>query len=117
MNPIQVINFVEELEAEVNNGGFHQYFNNSSGDNTAEAIEALEIIGASAAANLLRQAAAMFPGNIPPKDRAQRLEILMDKFPDTDEFDDLDNEFYAYPDDLAGLMSAYKLRFADSFTE
>jgi hypothetical protein len=41
----------------------------------------------------------------------------MDKFPDTDEFDDLDNEFYAYPDDLAGLMNAYKFRFADSFTE
>jgi hypothetical protein len=98
MNPTQVINFVEELEAEVNNGGFHQYFNNSSGDNTAEAIEALEIIGASAAANLLRQAAAMFPGNMPLKNREKRLEILMDKFPDTDEFDDLDNEFYAYPD-------------------
>jgi hypothetical protein len=74
MNPIQVINFVEEVEAEVNNGGFHQYFNNSSGDNTAEAIEALETIGASAAANLLRQAAAMFRGICPRRTESRDSE-------------------------------------------
>jgi hypothetical protein len=37
---------VSNLEAEINNGGFDQYFFNSTGDRTAETIRALELIGA-----------------------------------------------------------------------
>jgi hypothetical protein len=46
MDRDETITFIDDLEAEVNNGGFHQYFYNSAGDNTAEAIRALEEIGA-----------------------------------------------------------------------
>ena len=41
----EVTSLIEDLEAEINNGGFHQYFYNSAGDNTAETIQALETIG------------------------------------------------------------------------
>ncbi len=54
MNPIEIVDLVVELEDEVNNGGFHQFFNNSSGDNTAETIQALEAIGATVVAEILK---------------------------------------------------------------
>jgi len=61
MNPQEAIDLVVDLEDEVNNGGFHQFFNNSPGDNTAETVQALEAIGATLVANILTRAAASFP--------------------------------------------------------
>jgi hypothetical protein len=40
MSPDEVVDLIGALEGEVNNGGFHQYFYNSAGDNTAETIQA-----------------------------------------------------------------------------
>jgi hypothetical protein len=108
MDRERVVDFVRGLEDEVNNGGFHQYFNNSSGDDAAETILALQEIEAFAVADILRRAVARFPGGVTPKDRAARLEILRDKFPKTDEFDDLNAEFFAYPDDLSTLLVKYQ---------
>lgn len=104
----EVVDLVIELEDEVNNGGFHQYFNNSSGDHSAETVLALDAIGAKAMADILRHAMARFPGDGPPKDREARLDILWGVFPETHEFDDLDNEFFAYPDDLSALLAKYR---------
>ena len=41
----QVFICIDQLEREVNNGGFHQFFWNSAGDNTPETLAALEQIG------------------------------------------------------------------------
>jgi hypothetical protein len=46
------------LEAEVNNGGFDQYFFNSAGDNARDVPPALERIGAPVTAALVRRTAA-----------------------------------------------------------
>ena len=116
MTSTEISSLVNELEDQVNNGGFHQFFNNSSGDDTAETVEALEAIGAAQVAGILIRAASKFPGNMPPKDRTQRLEVLWGRFPKTDEFGALDAEFFAYPEDLSGLVAAYKHRFPDSFS-
>src|SRR3954469_7873166 len=67
---------VDALEREVNNGGFEQFFANSSGDTSAETHAALETIGAPAAASLVKSAAGVFPGGAPPADRDARLEML-----------------------------------------
>src|SRR5438045_3506378 len=48
----QVAYCIDALEREVNNGGFEQFFVNSSGDTAAETVAALEGIGASKAATL-----------------------------------------------------------------
>jgi hypothetical protein len=117
MDPHEVVDLVIDLEDEVNNGGFHQYFNNSSGDKTAETIEALEAMGAPIVADILRRAAFKFPGHMPPNDRTQRLEVLWSNFPRATEFKELDTQFFAYPEDLSGLIAAYKRRFPDSFSE
>ena len=103
----QVANLIENMEAEVNNGGFDQLFYNSTGDNTAETIQALETIGAFAMADILKRAAAKFPGGTPPKDRFARQEILLQISPNAEAFEELDGEFYGYPDDLADLLAKH----------
>ncbi len=108
MDRQQVVNLVEELEAEVNNGGFDQFFFNSSGDNSAETIEALKLIGACAMADILTRAASKFPDQCPPPNRFDRQRLLREVSPDADGFDELDREFYAYPDNLANLLEKFK---------
>jgi hypothetical protein len=98
LRPEQIVDLIRWLDAEVDNGGFHQFFNNSAGDKTADTIAALEEIGAINAAGIVRRAAAMFPGGMPPGNRDERMKILWREFPDPKIFDPLNEEFYAYPD-------------------
>jgi hypothetical protein len=71
-------------------------------------VSALEAIGAHAMANIVRRAIARFPNHSVPKDREQRLDVLWNSFPETHEFDDLDVEFFAYPDDISALLAEFK---------
>jgi hypothetical protein len=107
MDKAKVKDLIDEFEAEVNNGGFDQYFYNSAGDGTAETIQALEAIGALHMADILRRAAAMFPGGMPPKERFDRQHVLLELFREAEAFEVLDNEFYAYPDDLGALLKKF----------
>jgi hypothetical protein len=107
MDRTKIADLIDEFEAEVNNGGFHQHFYNSAGDNTAEAIQALEAIGARKMSDILGRAAAKFPGGMPPKERFARQDILLELFPKAAEFEDFDNEFYAYPNDLSALLKKF----------
>jgi hypothetical protein len=111
-----VVRLVELFEGEVNNGGFHQFFYNSTGNETAEIIQALEKIGARKVADIVRRAAAKFPGGMPPKDRFVRQDLLLDRVdPEIKIFDELDEEFYSYPDDLQGLLEKYAAGFENDF--
>jgi hypothetical protein len=95
---------VWQLEAEINNGGFHQYYTNSAGDLAAEAPAALEAIGALRAASIVRSANEVLPGG-PSRDPDDR-EDALDELPD-DAFEELDERFLAYDDDLSSLLYAY----------
>lgn len=64
------------VEAEVNNGGFDQYFFNSAGDNAELAMAGLKDMGAVGAAALLERAMAVFPGGKPPVGRFKRQEVM-----------------------------------------
>lgn len=83
------------LPMQVNNGGFHQYFLNSSGDSSALALEWLRHIGAGDVARLLERAAARFPGGEPAVDREERI-LQLDQL-NTRTFRDLDEAFYNLP--------------------
>ena len=107
MSPDEVVDLIDALEGEVNNGGFHQYFYNSAGDRTAETIQALEIIGALKMAQIVKKAGQKFPSG-PPKDRFERQAILLRLDPNVAAFRDLDEEFYDYPDKLADLLAKYR---------
>jgi hypothetical protein len=100
--------YIEELEREINNGGFDQYFYNSSGDYAMETINALEIIESKIFLNLLKMAVNKFPNGIVPKDRNERQKILLEITEDNEElWNDLDEEFYKYEEDIYKLLIEY----------
>lgn len=104
----EVVDLIDALEGEVNNGGFHQYFYNSAGDKAAETVQALEVVGAFAMADIVKRATQKFPYGMPPKNRFERQDILLGAYPSAAAFRELDEEFYKYPDDLAALVTKYK---------
>ncbi len=98
---------VWELEADVNKGGFGQYFFNSAGDLAWYVPRALRRIGASSAAEIVERANAKFGVDGPPRDQDQRQAVMKQISPDGDLWDDLDSEFLAYPDDIGLALSKY----------
>ena len=59
-------------ESEVGNGGFEQYFWNSTGMLLDEAIAGARLVGAEEVEAVLRDAASFFPGGRAPESRAER---------------------------------------------
>jgi hypothetical protein len=104
----QVAYCVDALEREVNNGGFDQFFWNTSGNTAHETLAALKAIGAPKAAAMLEEAIALFPGGRVVPDREARERVLeeMGEAP-REKWFALDGSFYEYPDDLTALMRAY----------
>jgi hypothetical protein len=94
-----------ELESEVNNGGFDQYFLNSSGDNARYCVSALEKIGAMNFAALVKQANSVFENGEPPADPGIRQPQVV-KFSDEQKkfLGELDQKFFKYPDNLTDLL-------------
>ena len=89
------------LEAEVNNGGFHQYFWNSTGDNAGAALKSLNKIGATKTASLLKQAMEVAFGGAAPTSRIDRQnELGVDEAAKLDRLDELDSDFYKYSEDF-----------------
>ena len=104
----QVFAVVWSLEAEVNNGGFQQYFFNSAGDHAAAAKIALVSIGAPNTAAVLSQAMALFGSSGPSEDRNARQEQLGILEQASDEpFESLDQEFLRYPENLSKLLASH----------
>lgn len=63
----QILLFVENLEREVNNGGFHQFYWNSSGAFAHETHKGLITIGAKKAAEILLKANSEWPNQLIPQ--------------------------------------------------
>lgn len=103
------------LEGEVYNGGFDQFFSNSSGAYYALAAEGLEALKAEASLRLLQDAARLLFGEEPPpSDRQERWDVMKrhvqplgDEDPVTPELDALDREFWADPDGLDERLAAF----------
>lgn len=109
--PGEVRRLVGKLEAEVNNGGFDQFFFNSAGNDSAAILAALDVIGAAKTAALFRRACAKFPGGMPPAEWEVRQGVLLDEVsPESDAFDSEDEEFYQYDEKLQELVTTYETR-------
>ena len=104
----QILVTIWGLEADVNNGGFDQYYFNGSGDQAWFAPTALRSIGAHRMADIAERANALFGEAGPPPDSDERQSALF-RITDANEgaWDQLDREFYAYPDDIAALLVAH----------
>ncbi|MGD2107948.1 MAG: DUF4375 domain-containing protein [Phycisphaerae bacterium] len=103
---------VRILIDEVNNGGFDQYFANSSGDQWEIALAGFERIGAGTDLALLRQACTAFEAGGPSSDHAEREHQLRqcEAFPD-----DLDESFFEDRDGREVLLIRYIARHAADF--
>ena len=108
--------FIEMLEGEVNNGGFDQYFFNSSGEYAHETLDALERIKATKTADILNEAIRSFPLLPVPKCTGTRRELLED-LPESvsGKWEDLDDEFYEHSESLEGLIIDYVKRNKENF--
>lgn len=106
--PEKVLYAVFCLETEINNGGFEQYYFNSSGNYAIDTPAALEEIGAFRTAELVQEANSSFPGGSPPRnwdERIKRAELVSDEI--SARWDELDNRFYEYVDPLEELQIEY----------
>lgn len=90
---------IEELEMEVNNGGFNQYFFNSSGQNCYETLKELKRNNKPKTAKLLKRAIILInPNHIPEDEFLERLrkreveELYNEKI--SSALNKLDEEFY-----------------------
>ena len=106
----------QELECEVNNGGFFQFFDNSSGQFSDEIVEAFIRIGAAKTAKICRKAVAAF-GQALPVDWEKRRSLL-DRIGDRAEavLEECDTAFYACEEDLDALNAAYIRDHLEEFT-
>jgi Domain of unknown function (DUF4375) len=94
------------LDAEVNNGGFHQYYLNSRGRLALQTVDALQAIGARDTASMLAAANKDLPYLPLPEDREQRFALL-DEVAETARFSALEKEYYEEQEDRLQLLAEY----------
>lgn len=99
--------YIDVLEHNVTNGGFIQFFFNSSGQFAHEVSQAYIDIKAKNTVEILTEAIQKFPEIPVPKNLRVRQEILMEKESNIDLWDVLDEEFDKYEDDIVQLTLAY----------
>lgn len=106
----------QELENEVNNGGFFQFFDNSSGQFASEIVQAFINIGAEKTAEICRKAVEAF-GQELPVDWEERRSLL-DQIANAavaDVLDACDTAFYSYEENLEALNAAYIRKHIEHF--
>jgi len=107
----QIFVCIWELEAEVNNGGFEQYFHNSSGDNAQKIVAALRSIGANLTAQILQQAIDVFGPSGPSADQTKRQEEIEGLSEEQkDLWNKLDTDFIGYPNNLTELLHDFVMK-------
>lgn len=100
---------VHELEAQVNNGGFDQFYDNRSGDLANITPEALRAIGAHRTADIVETANAVFGASVPTEwsKRQDIHQALVDQEACEEIWEQCDTDFYRYDDDIEALLQAY----------
>jgi len=106
----------QNLEREINNGGFSQYFFNSTGDYAHETVDSLIAINANHTAKILKKAIAQFPENKVPKNSNLREEII-EKIEEEANimWEELENDFFKYEDNLNELNLKFVKENLNSF--
>lgn len=101
------------VEGEVNNGGFNQYYWNTDGKHSVEAVTSFEFFSASQHAALMREANAVRKeeaATIKEFEEENTLEAFSDSYSES-KLGPLDDKFYALSEDLSALRIS-KIRAA-----
>ncbi|MDD6467521.1 MAG: DMP19 family protein [Erysipelotrichaceae bacterium] len=114
LNEHERVFFVTQiLEQEVNNGGFSQFFYNSSGDFANELIDSFIKIGAFQTAEICKKALTIFNGKV-LTDRDER-EKQLDRLNCEDLLNECDDAFYNYEENLEALNYDYIMKYQEFF--
>jgi hypothetical protein len=114
--PIQVVYAVGQLDFEVTNGGVHGWLTNGSGRHAVETAKALDAIGATTCADLVRQILAFLPGGQPALDDVERVRQIEKVLPIAEPaWRELGNSLLEWPDDVDTLLRRYVEANADLF--
>ena len=92
----RAIHAVMRCCGEIKNGGFWQFFGNSTGILTYEAIRGFQLIGAQKHAALIEKAASRFPNEKVPLDWQMRCDAMNSMIENgtSGRIEELDKEFY-----------------------
>ena len=98
---------IDVLEHNVTNGGFVQLFFNSSGQFSHEILQAYVAIKATKTVEIISKAIQLCPEIPVPKNLRIRQQTLMASSNNLDLWDELDEEFDKYEDDIIQLTLNY----------
>lgn len=115
--PERYIYAVQAMIREVNNGGFGQFFNNTSGALAFDLVPALTAIGSAKARSIAERAVALFgrPRSLSEAARSKHLAKLTRNW-DLSPWEDLDNEYYdEMMEPLESMMLDYIAGQQDAF--
>ena len=110
---------VQDMEVEVNNGGFAQYFFNDSGFYADELVSSFEKIGAMKTAEICKKAISIY-GDEVPTNRDEREDVITPDDENEEErieelLNECDDAFFEYEDDLVELNYQFILNNKESF--
>jgi len=105
----QVFSAIWELESQVNNGGFDQYFRNSDSDVIAHAPVALRAIRASACAGIVEKAIQVI-APLPPTQEGRYRILNVQGETGQEQLAALDAKFFVCPDNLTDLLFEHVCR-------
>src|SRR6185503_1769996 len=107
------------VDAEVNNGGFNQYFFNSSGRYAGEALAGYELFGAEEYVAVMRSAIATFEVDrerLEPFYRAHTLESFSESYEHTD-LREVDQRYYALGDRIYHASAVFVQEHPEAFAD
>ena len=96
---------IYELDNEINNGGYLQYFDNSSGDLAYLILDALRSIGSNKALKITEEALDIY-GRAPSKDKEDRMKEIarITKNYEDNLWEKCDSRFYDIEDENIGIL-------------
>jgi hypothetical protein len=104
------------LDSEVNNGGFSQFFFNSSGNHWQEAMNGLKSFGMVERAAMFQKVLDLFEANGPSTDRSVRQTELSNAFRKYEkEFSKFDSGYYKLQENVEVMSLRFVIQNAAKF--
>jgi hypothetical protein len=102
---------IEGMVREVNNGGWNQFFFNSSGALAFDLVPALEAVGSKENLSIAQRALKIFgkPASLSEEERSKQLAKVT-KDGENNPWEALEGEFYQNPEDLDGMIVEFIAR-------
>ena len=104
---------IEALEREVNNGGYGQFFANSSNEYAAAVLEALRRVGCEQTAAITERALAALPPGLALTMESLDAEMARPNARRDEDLDACDQAYFAAREDLAAALVGYLQRYRD----